>query len=447
MGQAETEVAILGAGPAGIAAAYGLASAGVEVTLIDSGIPVVSRVESLPPSGFAMAESLGLADAIASATLGRAQEMRMLWRATPERQVFGAEAPLLLDRVLLHCALGSAVTGIRRITARARILAPEGDRPRVQVGDCVLSARIILDARGRAAQRSHAGLVALAFEGRQADTAFPAMQIEALAAGWLWASTLPDGRMSGQLFLPAVALAGLDREARQGLLQRHLAATFPGMALRPGAVAPAMLTAVDDPVAGPGLLRLGDAALARDPIASHGLIHALRSGGQAAVAVATLLDTACEPQAALAFLRDRHRRALVAARTATARAYADQSRLRSPFWESQAPPLPTAPRPWPSLSRPLTLVAPLRQVPVLQPDRIRWAQGLWLETSGEAVPHLGPISAPALAQLLTPPAPLTELSARLERAVGQAAAHAILRRLLDEGALASLAQTEVARSA
>jgi 2-polyprenyl-6-methoxyphenol hydroxylase-like FAD-dependent oxidoreductase len=447
MGRAETEVAILGAGPAGIAAACGLVSAGVEVTLIDAGTPLTPRVESLPPSGLALAESLGLADAIATATLGQAREMRMHWRVSPERRVFGVEAPLLLDRVLLHRALGSAVTGLRRITARARILGAEGGRPRVGVGDCILTARIILDARGRAAQRSRAGLVALAFEGRQADRALPAMEIEALAAGWLWASTLPDGRVSGQLFLPAATLAGLDRQARHGLLHRHLAAIFPDMVLRPGAVAPAMLTAVDDPVAGPGLLRLGDAALARDPIASHGLIHALRSGGQAAVAVATLLDPACDPQAALAFLRDRHRRAFVAAQAATARAYADQSRLRSPFWEGEAPPLPTQPQLWPSLSHPLTLAAPLRQVPVLELDRIRWAHGLWLETSGEAVPRLGPISAPALAQLLTPPAPLTELSARLERAVGQAVAQAILRRLLDEGALASLTQPEVARSA
>ncbi|MFP5480153.1 MAG: FAD-dependent oxidoreductase, partial [Alphaproteobacteria bacterium] len=206
MREVETQVAVLGAGPAGIAAARGLAAAGLEVTLIDAGLPPAPRVESLPASGLALAEGLGLADAVAAAILGRAQEMRMHWRSAPERRDFGAEPPLLLDRAALHRALGDAVPDLRRITARGRLLAPKGDRQRLQAGNCTLSARIVLDARGRAAQRSRAGLVALAFEGTQADPAFASMRIEALEVGWLWTAVLPGGRISGQLFLPAVAL-------------------------------------------------------------------------------------------------------------------------------------------------------------------------------------------------------------------------------------------------
>ena len=447
MREVETQVAVLGAGPAGIAAARGLAAAGREVTLIDAGLPPAPRGESLPASGLALAESLGLADAVAAAILGRAQEMRMHWRSAPERRDFGAEPPLLLDRAALHRALGDAVPDLRRITARGRLLAPKGDRQRLQAGNCTLSARIVLDARGRAAQRSRAGLVALAFEGTQADPAFASMRIEALEVGWLWTAVLPGGRISGQLFLPAVALVGLDHRARRALLGQHLAEVFPGMAAEPGRIAPAMLAAIDDPFVGPSLLRLGDAALARDPIASHGLVHALRSGAQAAAAVATLLDPTCDPAPARAFLRDRHQRAVTAARMATAQAYADQTRVRSPFWRGQAAPPPLPTRSWPPLSRPLELAAPLQQVPVLTADRIRWAQGIWLDTSGEAAPRLGPLTAPALARLLTPPAPLSELSARLQRAVGPAAGQAILRRLLDEGALAPAGQAKAARTA
>lgn len=447
MRQVETEAVVIGAGPAGVAVARQLHAAGLDVTVIDPGLPPAPRIESLPANGLALAESLGLDAALTAACLGRAHGIRMHWRASAELRAFQDDPPLLLDRARLHHALRGAVSDLRVITARGRQIAPSGDRPRVQAGDCIVAARVIVDARGRAGlrapRRSGADLVALSFAGRlDAASAAAMMQIEALEDGWLWACTLPDGRLSGQLFLDATALAGLGRPAQKALLARRLAATYPGVEPMAGRVAPAMLEAVDDPFAGDFVLRIGDAALARDPIASHGLLHALRSGAQAAAAVTTLLDPDGDAAAARAFIRDRHHRAAEAALTATAQAYGDQARLRSPFWQMRAPaPLPP-PRtqPWPPLSRPLTLATPVRKVAMLDAGRIRWTPAIWLATSAEAVPRLGPLCATTLAGLLTPPAPLTELSGRLDRAVGPAASQAILRRLLDEGALAPAGQ-------
>lgn len=448
MRQVETDAAVIGAGPAGVAVARQLHAAGLDVTVIDPGLPPAPRVESLPANGLALAESLGLDTALNAACLDRARGMRMHWRAAAELREFPEDPPLLLDRVRLHHALRGAVSDLRVIPARGGRIAPAGDRPRVQAGDCLVAARVIVDARGRAglrgSRRLGADLVALPFAGRlaAASAAAAMMQIEALEDGWLWACTLPDGRLSGQLFLEATTLAGLGRPAQRALLARRLAATYPGVDPIAGRVAPAMLDAVDDPFAGDFVLRVGDAALARDPIASHGLLHALRSGAQAAAAAATLLDPECDATAARAFIRDRHRRATEAARTATSQAYGDQARIRSPFWTRRTPGPPAHPRApsWPPLSRPLTLSAPMRTVAMLDAGRIRWTPAIWLATSAEAAPRLGPLSAAALARLLTPPAPLAELAGRLDRAVGPAASQAVLRRLLDEGALAPAAQ-------
>ncbi|HSF63090.1 MAG TPA: hypothetical protein VLA78_01805, partial [Paracoccaceae bacterium] len=127
---------------------------------------------------------------------------------------------------------------------------------------------------------------------------------------------------------------------------------------------------------------------------------------------------------------------------ATAQSYAEQALFRSPFWNRPAAPPAPPPggRPWPSLGRPLALAAPLRQVAVLDGDRIRWAPAIWLHHSAEAVPRLGPLTAARLADLLDAPAPVATLSARLERAIGPGPAQAILRRLMDEGALAPAGQ-------
>ena len=76
MGPPDIDVAVIGAGPAGIAAAHGLMSAGLRVMMIDPGTPPAARIESLPENGEALAESIGFAPALSRASLGRATTMR-----------------------------------------------------------------------------------------------------------------------------------------------------------------------------------------------------------------------------------------------------------------------------------------------------------------------------------------------------------------------------------
>jgi 2-polyprenyl-6-methoxyphenol hydroxylase-like FAD-dependent oxidoreductase len=462
MGRIETEVAVVGAGPAGIAAAKGVSDAGFQVTLIDPGRDASPRIESLPVNGWALAERLGFRKALASACLGNAGTMNMQWRDYPEHQDFDDAAPLLIERCRLHRALRAMAPRARTMVARADEIRSLGNAVLVRVGPDTIVAQFVIDARGRSALRARAPqgmasvpLVALAFTAwLPPGPRRPSMHIEALCGGWKWACFLPDGRLSGAMFLAGTTLSGLDARGRQAMLEKQLASSSLGLPdqLVMGRAAPAMLRLADDPFPDPRILRIGDAALARDPIASHGLVHAFRSGAQAAAAVATLLDPAEDDAAARSFIRDRHRRAADAAIKSTARAYREQTRHRSAFWSvaAQAAFATTLPTPekgrWPALSRPLGLALPLSRVAVLEADRIRWSRAIWLCQSQEAAPRIGPVTATRLAEILGSPAPVATLSARLEADVGAACAQRILRMLLDERALVEIrGQAGVAR--
>jgi len=453
MDRAETDVAVVGGGPAGIAAALSALRAGLRVRLIDPGLPVRPRVESLPPGGIALAGCLGLDRALGAAGLGRAAAMRLLWRARPEVRAFGADAPLLLDKPAFHDALRAMLPPGCLLPARVRSLRARPDGVDLCHDGGVMAARFVIDARGRAGLRGRHGggavVLALAFAGRLAIAPTqPLMVLEALADGWLWACVLPSGLVRGAVHLPAAALAGLSADRRAARLARDLAASDLGLPGRlvAGDVAPAMLQAAPDPFAAPRVLRIGDAALAQDPVAAHGLTHALRSGVQAASAVATLLDPQGAADAARDFIRTRHQAAVRSAETATARALADQARHRGGFWavrrEASGPP----PTPWPALTGPLRL-APLIRAAEMQGGRIRWAPALWLPGTGQAQTRFGPLTAETIALALDRPGRLAELAQRLARVTDAATAAAILRHLMDGGALQAADPATRAQSA
>ncbi|WP_161957381.1 flavin-dependent monooxygenase QhpG [Aestuariivirga litoralis] len=447
----DTDVAVIGGGPAGVAAALSLREAGLAVTLVDPGRGPVPRIESLAANGIALARSCGMAGALDAAGLGRAAAMHLHWRGRPETRPFAADGPLLLDRSRFHAALRRLLPPASLRAARVTAIADGGEHVLLATSTGAMAARFVIDARGRAGLKARPQgtpvMAALAFGGRGAPpSGQPAMLLEALAEGWLWAALLPHGEVNGALFLPAARLAGGTAATRARCLADHLRPSALGLpaALRAGPVSASMLVAVADPFLSPRVLRVGDAALANDPLASHGIVHALRSGVQAAAAAATLLDPAGDAGAARSFIRDRHRMAASSARDATRRSLADQARFATGFWSAMASAEAAgspAPPPWPALTRPLAL-APLVRSAVLEHGRIAWADALWLPRSAQAVPRLGPFPAGALARLLSPPAAVTVLSERLARIAGEGQAQAILRLLLEEGALGNAAPAQ-----
>jgi hypothetical protein len=455
------EVAIIGAGPAGVAAAAALCREGRQVVLIDPCRPPPTRLESLPVNGLPAASALGLADVIAAAMVGRARTFRRRWRVLDDDEDLGHAGPVLVDRTRLAPALRCAAerVGARLVAAHAGRPEPVAGGFVVPTGAGPVAAPIVIDARGRAGLPRHReslpSLVALPFESRAPHPPErPELSLEALAIGWAFQASLPTGRVSGAVFLSPDALAGLDASRRTALavdlLGRAVRADPSGAARRtvaPGGLAergtmtigapvPARFGAAAEVVPAAGLIRVGDTALARDPIASHGLVHALRTGLQAAAAAVTMLDPGADSGAATSFLEARHQEAVRAARTATLRAYNEQDRFESPFWTAVPhPPAKAVPLLAPAPGVELALSGPLVRAAALAGGRIVWADAIELRGSGERIARVGPLSARQLACLCDPPAPLAVLEARLAQVVPPDAAHAILGRLVAEGSL------------
>ena len=278
-------------------------------------------------------------------------------------------------------------------------------------------------------------IVALPFFAPQQDIANCGhMRVEALENAWVWSAGAPGYGQGGAIFLPAGDLSGLDPLQRNALA----CALLEKSAITTSAPCPAGFRVTSEVVTR-NTLKIGDAALARDPIASHGLVHALRSAVQGAAAIATVCDPDGDSSAAYEFVETAHCRDSAAAAEATRRAYQDQARYVGGFWDQ------VAKRPHPaetqlhakSLSGKLSLVAPLATVPVLAGARICRSPALFLPHSAEHTHSLGPFDARLLSTLLSEPGSITELATRLGPHAPPDVVTGVLEKLVAEGALAA----------
>lgn len=435
-------VAVLGAGPAGAIAARQLGLAGVDVVLVDAAPAHRGHaIESFPASGAPLADDIGLLSAICGISDGPAVRMELLWRNTPETRSFEGDGPLLLRRKSLHAVLrAKAAPHVRYLQTRVRKVTVTEVGAKVMTDAGTVHCEMVLDARGRnATKRAASDLVALPFAAR-VDLAPGSMWLEAQEQGWLWACRPDAGFVHGVVFERTAALSGLTARSRQAHASARLAAsrTFAkATAVTVGTPGAAGLSCVDDPVLARRHVLVGDAALARDPIASHGLVHAMRSGVQSAIAARTILDPAGETDAALDFLRHKHTEAVRAARQATSRAYRDQELFCGAFWEQHAEAI--APDPAPALGcDPVTLTRPLTRAPVLDHDRIRWAPAIDMPARQDVFTRFGSVTALDVAAACRPPAPLNEVAARLGRSHAQPMVFEALEHLTLGGAFSSV---------
>lgn len=431
----KAQVAVLGAGPAGSIAARQLGQAGVDVFLIDAGASSSSHtIESFPPSGAPLAEDIGLLAAICNVSDGPAGRMHMHWRDTPETRVFEGDGPLLLRRKALHEMLRSEARRVARLLeTRVRKINATDTGAEVKTDAGPVFCDLIVDARGRhATKRPASDLVALPFSA-QISGAEHTMWLEAQPEGWLWASSVQSGEGHGVLFQRATVLSGTTAQARLDYARQCLASSdafADGSGIKVGTPAAAGLSAVEDPVPAGRHVLIGDAALARDPIASHGLVHAIRSAVQAAVAVRTILDPAGDSHAAISFLRHKHSEAVAAARRATARPYRDQCRFSGSIWSHHA----IGPKTEPACSLgsgPVTLANPLTRAPVLESDGIRWVPAIEMSAKHDFFTGVGPVTALNIAAACRPAAPLQDVAIRL----GQAHPMPVVFRVLEHLAL------------
>ena len=349
------EVCVIGAGPAGCVFAARMAQLGHDVWLIERERFPRSRLgESLSPGVRAVARAAGLEDAARRAR-ARACPQRLggLGGRTCDCAKTRANRDLMVDRGAFDLASRRARPRLRRQGPPARA------RRRSAAERRTMAAR---PRRGRAAGRrsrptfwrtpadapplaarpaSQTGAPTLAVYAYWRGARLPSTpRIEAGEDAWFWGVPLPNGTYNTLAFVdPKSFRAGARRaraavprpgSARSTLMQDCRDAELIGPVRR----STRRLISCSDCVA-PNAIRLGDAALAIDPISSSGVQKAIQSALSGAVVANTLLRRPAARRSAMSFYRaqlsdasERHRR------WAADHYWTVADDARRPFWPS-----------------------------------------------------------------------------------------------------------------
>jgi flavin-dependent dehydrogenase len=336
-------IAILGAGPAGAAVALGLRRLGHDVTLVCEW----RRFAALEGVSIRVLEALrgaGLQHALAQATLP--SQRQVSWNGQQHAQ----NIEYLLDRPDFDRGLREdlRLAGVDLIERRVSSVQPLPTGHRVEIeGHDALIADFVVEARGRQAPTSGKGLrgpetVSLLnrWQGAAGDTA---SAVESLEDGWAWMARRADGQCYWQWTLD-VASAQLPGKAqlldycRQRRQASALAREFFGAAPEVDLQLQARSsTAILCPqVCGERWIRVGDAAMAVDPLSGNGIFQSLSSALQAPAVINTLLRKPERAALAQRFHQQRVEQLFLRFARIGRDFYADEQRWREqPFWRAR----------------------------------------------------------------------------------------------------------------
>jgi 2-polyprenyl-6-methoxyphenol hydroxylase-like FAD-dependent oxidoreductase len=309
------DVCVVGGGPAGATTAAGLAKHGYRVVLIDRAAPP-SRLECLSRDARMLLDTGGICDR-QTLELLPCPGIRVRWsNPQPEERVHEATVLIRrggLDRMLVVAARRSGAIVLS--PARAGVSARSGSGWKlVAVSDAgcrQIVARFVVDAGGRrsgfAGRRRRLSPLTVALSAPCVDLACARaeMRVEATERGWCWGAFAPGGAAEVSAFLDTRVCAGLDAAGRRTTYRTALAACGLFAAVRPTSAKVAVCDAssyVDEDPVSENSIKVGDAALAQDPLSSQGVQAALRSGFQATAVVHTMLSGG-DAAAAIAFYR------------------------------------------------------------------------------------------------------------------------------------------------
>ncbi|KAB0489331.1 flavin-dependent monooxygenase QhpG [Pseudomonas vancouverensis] len=338
-----SNIVILGAGPAGAAVALGLRRLGHEVTLISEW----RRFAALEGVSIRVLEALrsaGLHQALADAT--RPSQRQVSWNGQQHAQ----NIEYLLDRPCFDRGLREdlRLAGVEVIEGRVLTVQSSANGHRIEIdGRPPLTAGFLVEARGRQAPALGKGLrgpetVSLLnrWQGTPGRTA---SAVESLENGWAWMARRDDGQCYWQWTLD-VASAGLPGKAqlldycqqrrRDSALARDFFAQGPEDNLQLHARSS---TAILSPqVCGENWIRVGDAAMAVDPLSGNGIFQSLSSALQAPAVINTLLDKPERLALAQRFHQQRVEQLFLRFARVGRDFYADEQRwIDQPFWQAR----------------------------------------------------------------------------------------------------------------
>ncbi len=356
----DTEICVIGGGPAGSAAALRLAQLGRRVCLIErQSFPRQHVGESLPPSIWPILNLLGVDESIAQAGFLRASGSLLHWAGTFERRGVDGDHPgLLVDRgqfdaVLLRAAQAAGV----QVVQPARAYRPVRRRSgweisvRTDTDAFLVRAKILLDAAGRQAglsrrfRRTSKPLLAL-YAYWQVPPGFgPQARVEAGSGHWYWGALLQGGVVNAMVFVDPDTCVGLPPADRRDLYLNLLAqSTLLSACLEQRRIGPVRradaASQVETTPPTRDLLRVGEASFSVDALSSQGVQLAMGQAVQAAAVVNTLLETPEHSDLALSFYADRQAERVQTHAALAADFYARQHAVNpSLFWAERAEPL------------------------------------------------------------------------------------------------------------
>lgn len=396
------DVLVLGAGPAGCATALGLARLGYAVCIAGDW----RRFNAIEGISARALQGLQQAGLIRTAAIASNPTLRVAHWNGDER---ASNQEILLERRRLDGALREdlADAEVPMLPASIRSWQAHASGHVVQLDISgephTLNAGFVVEARGRLAPTQAQGRkgpqtlgLLHAWQGSPVGQDYAG--IESMEKGWAWMACLADGRRYWQYTLDPghTELPSRNRIAHwtQPLRQSPLALQVLGLPPEPAQIAltarPSTATLHAD-TGSANWLRVGDAAMAVDPLSGNGIFQSLSSALQAPAVAHTLMQRPGEAALALQFHAQRIAHLFLRfARTGRDFYALEQRWAEHPFWRERSV--------WPDLEplhTPPDAQLSLASRPVLDGHYIRQAQvvvspdqplGIWRVAGVEVAP-------------------------------------------------------------
>jgi flavin-dependent dehydrogenase len=354
----ETEVCVLGGGPAGATIAYCLAHLGHAVYLVERmPFPRAHIGESLAPSILPLLERLTLRERIEQGNFLRPRRAIVRWHdATDHLESHTGEPGFQVDRGRFDALVLEAAREVGvRVLQPARAMPPCHESlgqwriPIEHQGKIsAIGARFLVDATGRrallAGRRNRGTPPTLALYAYWCSTGIEGdeTRVEAGPDMWFWGSPLPDSTFNATVLLDAdeSGISGrrdLESHYRSLLAQSVLLHSCLNGVLLGSVMTCSANTYQDTDPVGEDFIKVGEAAFAIDPLSSQGVQAAMRSAHQGSIVVHTLLTMPQNAAAACQFYQHRLSETVTQHTVWAARHYAEPTAFADrPFWSRRA---------------------------------------------------------------------------------------------------------------